>query len=111
MGGRKDICENVIFSICGFDRDQFDEKLLPIILNNAPAGTSTKTLIHYGQVINDPRGFKCYDYGKQNMQIYGTLTAPVYNITQITVPMFFMYGLNDWLATPAVSLFTYFVET
>ncbi|KRT84017.1 hydrolase, partial [Oryctes borbonicus] len=40
----KEICENVIFAICGFDEKEFDPNLLPVVLAHAPAGSSTKTV-------------------------------------------------------------------
>jgi len=95
----KKICEDVIFAFCGFDKDQFDEKLLPAILAHTPAGCSSKTIIHYAQEIHHGGDFMAFDYGTAgNLVRYGTPTPPFYNITDIEVPIFSMYADNDWLA-------------
>ncbi|GJQ83098.1 hypothetical protein Trydic_g20109 [Trypoxylus dichotomus] len=97
----KEICENVIFAICGFDEKEFDPNLLPVVLAHAPAGTSTKTVIHYSQEIEDNGNFQCFDYGEVgNMIEYGTPTPPLYNLTNIQVPTYLMYGINDLMVSP-----------
>ncbi|XP_046748809.1 lipase 3-like [Diprion similis] len=93
------ICANALFVLCGFDQEQFNNTLLPIILGHSPAGTSTKTLIHYAQGINSGE-FRQYDYGKEkNLEIYHSVTPPAYNLTGINVPVSLHYADNDWLAS------------
>ncbi|XP_017758978.1 PREDICTED: lipase 3-like isoform X2 [Eufriesea mexicana] len=58
----KKICANSLFVIVGFDRAEFNYTLLPTILNHTPAGTSSKTLVHYAQAIKSG-DFRQYDYG------------------------------------------------
>ncbi|KAB0799679.1 hypothetical protein PPYR_07560 [Photinus pyralis] len=95
----KEICEQVIFLVCGFDKLQLDKKMLPDILAHAPAGSSTKTVIHYAQEIRHNGDFMQFDYGeKGNLAQYGKSTPPLYNLSSINVPAYFMYGENDWLA-------------
>lgn len=75
-----------------------------MILAHAPAGSSTKTIIHYAQEINHNGDFIQFDYGKaRNLVIYGNSTPPPYNLQNINVSTYFMYGNNDWLADPMVS--------
>ena len=45
----------------------------------APAGTSTKNLVHFAQMVIN-KNFQMYDYGADNMAHYNQSTAPVYNI-------------------------------
>nr|CAD7402545.1 unnamed protein product [Timema cristinae] len=45
------ICENFIFLLCGFDAAEFNISMLPVILGHTPAGTSTRTMVHYAQLI------------------------------------------------------------
>ncbi|XP_072761544.1 lipase 3-like [Anoplolepis gracilipes] len=45
----REICFDVMSMIWGYDREQFNNTLLPIILSNDPASTSIKTLTHFGQ--------------------------------------------------------------
>nr|CAD7607756.1 unnamed protein product [Timema genevievae] len=55
------ICENFIFLLCGFDAAQFNISMLPVILGHTPAGTSTRTLVHYAQLIRS--GFLFHPHG------------------------------------------------
>ncbi|KAJ8978312.1 hypothetical protein NQ317_008184, partial [Molorchus minor] len=99
----KEICENLIFIICGFDKHELNEKILPIILTKDPSGTSTKTVIHYAQEVRNSGNFQQFDYGsKGNILQYGTLVPPKYKITNIKRPIYLMYAENDWLASPQV---------
>nr|XP_023020414.1 lipase 3-like [Leptinotarsa decemlineata] len=95
----KSICENIIFAICGFDKDGFNQDILPVVLNKDPAGTSTKTVIHYAQEIKNNGNFQQFDYGEEgNIIQYGSKNPPTYNITSIRRPIYLMYSMNDWLA-------------
>lgn len=72
------ICENTVFVLCGFDKAQYNEvcllsrarislqfcmtliclilisqTLMPVIFGHTPAGTSTKTVVHYAQEIHE----------------------------------------------------------
>uniref|UniRef100_A0A1B6G3S2 Partial AB-hydrolase lipase domain-containing protein n=1 Tax=Cuerna arida TaxID=1464854 RepID=A0A1B6G3S2_9HEMI len=94
------ICENYLFLLCGHDPEQFDENLLPMILGHVPAGSSTKTLVHYAQEIKS-NNFQRYDYGaEKNIILYNSTTPPLYNLSEITVPISLHYGDNDLLARP-----------
>uniref|UniRef100_A0A1B6LG62 Uncharacterized protein n=2 Tax=Graphocephala atropunctata TaxID=36148 RepID=A0A1B6LG62_9HEMI len=71
-----------------------------MILGHVPAGTSTKTLVHYAQEIKS-RMFQKYDYGaERNIILYNSTTPPLYNLSQVTVPVSLHYGDNDLLASP-----------
>lgn len=45
------LCRNVLFMIAGFNEEQFDNAMLPIILEHVPAGAATKQIMHYAQLI------------------------------------------------------------
>ncbi|XP_043268017.1 lipase 3-like [Venturia canescens] len=93
------ICANSMFVICGFDKAQFNETLMPVILSHSPAGTSTKTLVHYGQEINSGR-FQAYDYGaSKNREYYNNTSPPDYDISRVKVPVALFVADNDWLAS------------
>ncbi|KAG5311345.1 LIP3 Lipase, partial [Pseudoatta argentina] len=94
----EEICTNIIFLICGFDKEQFNYTLLPMILNHDSAGASTKTLIHFGQEIESGK-FRQFDYGREkNLLIYNATEPPDYNLTNIKLPIGLFYADNDWLA-------------
>ncbi|KAJ8927628.1 hypothetical protein NQ314_019889 [Rhamnusium bicolor] len=96
----KKICENIIFVLFGFDEKEFNQKMLPLVLKNEPAGTSTKTVVHYAQEIRNGGNFQAFDYGSDgNMIQYGTKIPPKYQINNIKRPVYMMYGENDWLAS------------
>ncbi|KAJ2945148.1 hypothetical protein O0L34_g9208 [Tuta absoluta] len=93
------ICENSMFVLCGADPKQFNQTLLPMILGHTPAGASTKTVVHYAQMIHDHGRFQKYDYGEEgNYAEYGTATPPEYPVHKITLPMALLTADNDWLA-------------
>ncbi|KAL6264531.1 hypothetical protein P5V15_004638 [Pogonomyrmex californicus] len=95
---QKEICANTLFLICGFDEEQFDYTLLPVILSHDPAGASTKTLVHYGQEVTSGK-FRRYDYGPEtNLVIYNATEPPDYDLTKIKVPIALFYSDNDWLS-------------
>ncbi|XP_019870012.2 lipase 3 [Aethina tumida] len=94
-------CENIVFILCGFDKKEFNHDNLGVILHHTPAGASTKTILHYAHEIKNQGKFQHYDYGADgNKKRYGTENPPDYNISNIETPIYLMYGLNDWLASP-----------
>ncbi|XP_067204979.1 gastric triacylglycerol lipase-like [Linepithema humile] len=96
---RKEICGNIIFTIAGFDKEQFNYTLLPLILAHYPSGTSTRTLLHFSQEIKSGK-FCAYDFGEnKNLRIYNAKLPPDYNLSSITVPIALIYADNDQLAT------------
>ncbi|XP_029707753.2 lipase 3 [Aedes albopictus] len=97
----KYICENTVFVLCGFDKEQYNATLMPVIFGHTPAGTSTKTVVHYAQEIHDSGNFQQFDYGEtENQRRYGQALPPSYNLDQITTPVALFYANNDWLAGP-----------
>jgi len=77
--------------------------MLPVIIGHTPAGASTKTLLHFAQGVNSKK-FRFYDYGEvENLQRYGQKDAPDYNLSQVTAPVYLLWGENDWLAPKEVS--------
>lgn len=96
----KAVCENILFVISGFDKKELNQDILPLIFTMLPAGTSTKTVLHYAQEIKNNGIFRKYDYGaEENLKIYGQTVPPKYNISNIKPEVYFMYGMNDWLAS------------
>uniref|UniRef100_A0A8D8QNB6 Lipase 3 n=1 Tax=Cacopsylla melanoneura TaxID=428564 RepID=A0A8D8QNB6_9HEMI len=92
-------CLNLVFFLLGKDADQIKYSLIPSIVGHAPAGVSTKTLVHYSQFINRPNTFRQFDYGPlQNVQHYNSSVPPDYNVSAITAKVAFFYGPNDPLA-------------
>ena len=43
------LCESIFFLLCGFDSGQANLTLVDTIVHHTPAGSSSKTLVHYAQ--------------------------------------------------------------
>ena len=95
---------DIIFILCGFDEPQLNTTLLDTIAHHTPAGTSARTVAHYGQEIHSEK-FCAFDFGSKdaNQKAYGSDTPPEYKPEKVTAPIAAFWGDNDWLAQPAVS--------
>ncbi|KAL1114766.1 hypothetical protein AAG570_007590 [Ranatra chinensis] len=94
------LCDNLLFLIAGYDSQQLNISLVPLIADHTPAGASIKQLIHFGQLANNDGRFSQYDYGKSlNMKMYNTELPPEYDLTKITTPVMLHYADNDWLSS------------
>lgn len=94
-------CINVIFLINGYNFEQFNYTMLPLIMNHIPAGSSFKSWMHYIQGRRSKK-FRRYDYGRaKNLLMYHSAEPPEYDLSNVTVPIFMIYGNNDWLVDPA----------
>ncbi|XP_012529859.1 lipase 3 [Monomorium pharaonis] len=98
------ICSNVMFLLTGFNPEQLDPALIPVILGHAPASTSAKQLMHYAQLIKtgrmiSPGRFQKYDYGLiGNKKLYDSLSPAKYDLSKVKVPVHLYYSENDWLS-------------
>jgi len=95
------ICSNSLFLLVGFDGHDLDYSWLPTIMKQLNAGASSKTIIHYGQLMHD-KLFQAYDYysKRANKDHYGTETPPTYSLAMVKVPVMLKWGMNDPLADP-----------
>lgn len=46
------LCTNSMFLMCGFNKDNLNTTIIPVIMAHTPAGASTKQFLHYAQLIN-----------------------------------------------------------
>lgn len=92
------ICDNIIFLFTG-PSENLNNSRVSVYTNHAPAGTSVKNFVHYAQSVNS-KSFQMYDYGVKNMERYNQTSAPLYNITNVKVPVALYYADKDWLADP-----------
>lgn len=77
----------------------FLQELIPVQLLEVFDASSVKCVMHYSQNIMKDGNFTYYDYGGEgNYEIYGSPEAPSYNLSEIRVPIYLVYGLNDLLA-------------
>lgn len=45
------MCENIMFAFVGFNREEMNTTLIPLMLVHLPAGASTRQIVHFGQEI------------------------------------------------------------
>lgn len=57
------VCSNTLFVLCGFDEEELDKGLLPVIMGHTPAGASTKQMLHYAQEIKSGKNYFEDNYG------------------------------------------------
>ncbi|KAJ4436516.1 hypothetical protein ANN_16547 [Periplaneta americana] len=94
------ICSNFIFTFCGYEPEEMNMTLLPLLLSHVPAGISAKTALHYCQDIRTGK-FRQWDYGLvKNFLKYGSFSPPEYNLKAISIPVRLMYSESDWFGDP-----------
>ncbi|KAG8180326.1 hypothetical protein JTE90_016360 [Oedothorax gibbosus] len=97
----KFLCENVLFLLAGADSKQLNTTRLGVYTSHLPAGSSTKSIVHFAQMVNSKK-FTKYDYGTTaNMKQYNQTTPPEYDVSKITTPVALLWSLNDALADSA----------
>ncbi|CAN8017781.1 unnamed protein product [Ixodes persulcatus] len=92
------ICESGVFLIADVDSKELNKSRLPVYLSHTPSGTSVNNL--YGLAQNAQRGcFQKFDYGKSlNMQVYGQVTPPLYDLSKVKIPVALYWSKGDWWA-------------
>ncbi|XP_043602568.1 lipase 3-like [Bombus pyrosoma] len=88
------VCKNIVFLCAGFS-NELNTTLLPIIVQYDPAGSSVRQIVHYGQLISSGK-FQKFDHGLiGNMERYGTIHPPDYNLANVKLPVYLHYGATD----------------
>lgn len=92
-------CNAFLMAICGPTR-AINASRIQVYVSNTPAGTSLQNMAHWAQgILGAP--FAHYDYGTDgNMAKYGQATAPLYNLSSMTVRTALFAGSHDYLADP-----------
>ena len=95
------LCENLLFLGCGWDTSNMNATRIPRYAGHAPAGTSSRNIIHWAQLLRDKQ-LQRFDYGSPelNMKHYNSSTPPQYDISALSVPTALFAGGNDFLADP-----------
>ncbi|KAL9693307.1 hypothetical protein quinque_012592 [Culex quinquefasciatus] len=98
---KNNACTQIVGLITGPHPEMFDQWLALTYQGHAPAGATTKQMMHFVQLIRSGGQFQQYDYGqKGNLEAYSSGKAPAYNLTASTAPVLIYYGLNDWMVHP-----------
>ncbi|GJQ83201.1 hypothetical protein Trydic_g18227 [Trypoxylus dichotomus] len=69
---------------------------VPVYYNIVPGGTSLKVLAQAADLVAN--NFRKFNYGADNLKKYGSVLPPPYDVAQIKVPCYIIYGMNDWVA-------------
>jgi lysosomal acid lipase/cholesteryl ester hydrolase len=94
------LCVDTYFFLFGDDSERLNKTLLPVYMAHLMAGTSTKSLNHYAQIIRSGK-FREFDYGHvKNMEHYGQSEPPDYNVKNIIAPISLQYGRGDLIVSP-----------
>jgi pimeloyl-ACP methyl ester carboxylesterase len=95
------VCKSSLFLIGGPDSHQLNATRLPVYLSHSPGGTSTRNIVHIGQLINSGK-FQAFDFGdkKKNQERYQQDTPTVYDVSTMETPVVIFAGGADWLADP-----------
>ncbi|CCD72909.2 Partial AB-hydrolase lipase domain-containing protein [Caenorhabditis elegans] len=94
------LCENFIFAVSGPNSNQFNNSRIGIYLAHNPAGTSSRNILHFAQMVKKKRMSR-FDHGKDlNLKIYGAPSPPEYDIRKINSSIYLFYSDFDWLANP-----------
>jgi len=72
---------------------------MPVYMSHYPSGASLRSLIHYGQILNDDQ-FQRYDFGEvRDKKEYHRNKPPVIDVSKISsVPIAMFVGKYDLLA-------------
>ncbi|KAM3959390.1 lipase 3 [Aphomia sociella] len=98
--GCKKICSNVNFVMSGVNLDHLEPAQVPLITAHLPAGGSTRQIKQYAQALAS-REFRMYDFGSEiNQKVYGDVSPPVYDMSNIQTPVALYFSEEDWLVHP-----------
>ena len=82
----------------GIDYNDLNPESVPYFMDQIPAGASTKTILHFAQLMINGGEFLKWDYGTEmNLQVYGSEIPPKYDLTQVKVPTTMYAGDADSL--------------
>ncbi|XP_031765303.2 lipase 1-like isoform X2 [Galleria mellonella] len=88
-----DLC---VYLLMDGDIDYFNTTLSPVFLGHMPAGSSIRQVNHYAQCVNI-KEFRRYDHHRPilNIETYDRPVAPLYNLSQVTAPVYLHYSFGD----------------
>ncbi|XP_023936847.1 lipase 1-like [Bicyclus anynana] len=84
-----------IFSVSGYDAEEFPPYIFDVVIKHYPAATSRKNFNHFWQVAVRER-FSKFDYGpEKNYVEYNSTIPPDYNLKAVTMPVVLIAAKND----------------
>ncbi|KAJ1347263.1 hypothetical protein KIN20_002284 [Parelaphostrongylus tenuis] len=93
------LCENFIFSVSGPNSNQLNSSRIGIYLAHNPAGTSSRNMLHFAQMVHSKR-MASFDRGREaNIRWYGQSVPTEYDLSHIHCDSYIFYSDYDWLAS------------
>ena len=92
--------------VSGGDPDRFHDNVDRIheFLSHSPSGASVRCFQHFVQMFSEPKAepqLRMFDFGAyENRKRYGQEKPPVYDFSNIRVPVALFVGLQDTLGSP-----------
>lgn len=97
--GNQLICLNSWLLLANGGQEITNKILQQNILNLLPAGTSTKTIKHYCQLVTSGQ-FQMFNYGlTENLKKYGMKSPPIYRLNDVTLPVSIFSSSYDKMST------------
>ncbi|CAH0585868.1 unnamed protein product [Chrysodeixis includens] len=81
-------------ALFGHNPDNVEPELFTSSLGHFPAGASRMNFIHYLQIGNSGK-FGQYDFGRENLERYGSKEPPAYDLQRATFDVSMIVGAND----------------
>ncbi|KAF8372803.1 hypothetical protein PRIPAC_79232 [Pristionchus pacificus] len=93
------ICNSAINLLMGPSTRTINMTRAPVYLAHTPSGTSTMSALHLAQIASRLK-FEHMDHNPaENLRRYGQLTPPLYDFSNIDVPVYHIRGTADILAS------------
>ncbi|CAK1579877.1 unnamed protein product [Parnassius mnemosyne] len=90
---------DTVFPITGYDEEELETSVVPVLFDNFPTATSVKNLYHFAQV-SYRRQFARFDYGPdRNLDMYGYPIPPKYELENVKMRVALFVGENDFVST------------
>ncbi|CAG5013359.1 unnamed protein product [Parnassius apollo] len=91
------VCRAALALINSYDPGSILTQTIRVLFGHFPGGTSARNLAFFGQNVISGR-FQKYNYGtRKNLELYGTVQPPIYNLNRTNIPVVLMYSENDLL--------------
>ncbi|KAG7300597.1 hypothetical protein JYU34_014891 [Plutella xylostella] len=94
----KGFCGTTVFVLAGQNPDNIGQKTLAAIAGHYPRSSSANSLVHFGQMLTVDK-FRRFDYGTDNMKVYGTPEPPEFDLSRVKVPVALIAGKRDWFVS------------
>ncbi|CAG9797862.1 unnamed protein product [Chironomus riparius] len=95
-----ELCKLPFFMFTGSNKDnlEIDSDLLLYLTDHTSPFLSVQQMDHFLQLYRSGK-FRKYDYGKDNVWIYGTLEPPDYILSNVKIPTYIYRATEDYLSS------------